>query len=113
GEEMGMKVETVQNTWEGLVEGLKRKDYDMIVNGLEITPDRAKVVRFTRPYYITAQMITVRRENETVKKLEDLKGLKVATLISSLAQRILEAQTFPMNIFVYNAEIHAYNDLAM
>src|SRR4051812_424253 len=40
--ELGREVQFVQNNWEGLVEGLKRKDYDIIVNGLEITADRAR-----------------------------------------------------------------------
>src|SRR5690348_16071526 len=50
--DLGMELEVVQNNWEGLVQGLKRGDYDIVVNGLEITPDRAEVVHFSTPYYI-------------------------------------------------------------
>lgn len=111
--ELGMKVEIVQNNWEGLIEGLKRHDYDIVVNGLEITPDRQEVVRFTRPYYICAESITVRRSTDDISDLGSLKDRKVGTLTGSLAQRILEGQNFPMKIVGYSEEVHLYDDLAL
>src|SRR4051812_31391289 len=44
---LGRTVEFYQNNWEGLIEGLKRNDYDIVVNGLEITDDRKNVVNFS------------------------------------------------------------------
>lgn len=111
--ELGMRVEFFQNKWEGLIEGLNRKDYDIVVNGLEITSDRAQVVNFSRPYYITAQVLTVRRNTETIHSLADTANKRVGTLSASLAQRILAEQEFPMNVVTYSQEVHAYNDLAM
>lgn len=110
---IGRKAEFCQNNWEGLIEGLKRKDYDIVINGLEITQDRKAVVNFTRPYYVTAEVISVRESEDKVSKLEDLKGKNVATLAGSLAQRILAEQTFPVNTISYSEEVLMYNDLAM
>lgn len=110
---LGRKVEFYQNNWEGLIEGLKRKDYDIVVNGLEITPDRQMVVNFSRPYYVTNEVITVRRTENQVTTLENLKNKNVGALASSLAQRILTEQPFPINIIPYNEEVLMYNDLAM
>ncbi len=110
--EMGRKVDFVQNNWDGLIEGLKRKDYDIVVNGLEITPDRAEVVRFSQPYYITAEVITVKRSTYTVHTLKDLENRKVGTLGGALAERILLEQAFPMEIIRYSEEVNLYNDLA-
>lgn len=112
-QELGMEVQFHQNKWEGLIEGLKRNDYDIVVNGLEITSDRQEVVNFSRPYYITAQVITVRRNTETIQRLEHAQGKRVGTLSASLAQRILGEQEFPMEIVTYAQEVHAFNDLAM
>lgn len=109
---LGREIEFKQNNWEGLVEGLKRGDCDFIVNGLEITEDRARVVRFSRPYYITAQVIAVRREVEDVSRLEDLEGKRVGSLAGSLAQRMLAEADFPLQVVTYGEEIHAYQDLA-
>lgn len=110
--DLGMKVELFQNNWEGLVEGLKRGDYDIVVNGLEITPERQHVVNFSRPYYITAETLTVRKETTDINGLEDVRGRKIGTLESSLAEKILKSQGFD-NIVPYSEEVHAYGDLAL
>lgn len=111
--ELGMDVEYVQNNWEGLIEGLKRNDYDIVVNGMEITPDREREVHFSRPYYITSDTLTVRASNVTITKLEHTQGRRVGTLPGSLAQRILNEQTFPLEIVTYSEEVHIYSDLAL
>lgn len=110
---LGRKVQFKQNNWEGLIEGLKRNDYDIVVNGLEITPDRREVVDFSRPYYITAEVLSVRREENSIHKLTDVQGRRVGTLAASLAQRILAEQDFPMEVVTYSEEVHMYNDLAL
>jgi len=110
--ELGMEFKPVQNNWEGLIEGLKRKDYDIVVNGLEITPDRAGVVNFSQPYYVTAEVLTVRDDEDGITQLSDAEGKKIGTLAGSLAQRILSQQDFPLQMVTYNEEVHLYNDLA-
>ena len=37
---MGRTAHFVQNQWDGLVPGLERGEYDMVIAGLEITPER-------------------------------------------------------------------------
>ncbi len=111
--EMGMEVQTFQNNWEGLIEGLKRGDYDIVVNGLEITPDRAQIVNFSPPYYITAEVMTVRKDELKIVDLESAANRKIGTLVGSLAQRILASQDFPFEMITYSEEVHAYNDLAL
>jgi len=111
--ELGMEAQFVQNKWEGLIEGLKRKDYDIVVNGLEITPDRAQEVDFSQPYYLTSETLAVRRSTDGITQLENLRGRRVGTLEASLAQRILQALTYPVEIVPYSEEVHAYGDLAL
>jgi polar amino acid transport system substrate-binding protein len=110
--ELGMQVQFFQNSWGGLIQGLNRKDYDIVVNGLEITPDRAEAVNFSPPYYISSETLTVRRSTNTIQSLPDLQGKRVGTLTGSLAQRILNEQDFPMELKTYAEEVHLYNDLA-
>lgn len=112
-EELDMDVHFVQNSWDGLIEGLNRGDYDIVVNGVEITSDRAKVVNFSNPYYYTSEVLAVRKDNQDISTLQDLKDRKVGTLDASLAQRILNDQKFPMSIIGYDEEMHAYSDLAL
>src|SRR3989344_2224565 len=108
--EMKMKAEFVQNQWDGLIPGLKRGNYDIVVNGLEITEDRKAEIFFSDPYYVTYEQLTVRKDTHTIHSLADCKDKVVGTLKYSLAQTILEEQK---NIHVrsYEGQINAYQDL--
>src|SRR5512136_351795 len=63
GRILGRPTQFVQNQWDGLVPGLERGNYDIVISGLEITPDRAQVINFSRPYYVTFEQLSVRRED--------------------------------------------------
>src|SRR6478672_11168263 len=47
---MGRKPEFVPSDWETLVSALRRNSFDVIINGLEPTGDRAKQIQFSKPY---------------------------------------------------------------
>jgi len=109
--ELGMQAEFVQNQWDGLIPGLQRGNYDIVVNGLEITEDRKNEINFSEPYYITYEQLTVRKETYNLDRLEDLPEKIVGTLKFSLAHRVLEAQG-GIDIRSYEGQINAYEDLA-
>ncbi|MCI0336182.1 MAG: ABC transporter substrate-binding protein/permease [Acidobacteria bacterium] len=101
----------VQNQWDGLIPGLQRGNYDVAINGIEITDDRKQQVNFTIPYYATGEQLSVRVEENTINSLADLKGKTAGTLKYSLAQRILEREG-GIRIRTYDGQINAYEDLA-
>jgi polar amino acid transport system substrate-binding protein len=111
GRILGRPALFVQNQWDGLIPGLERGNYDVVVSGLEITPDRAQVVHFTRPYYVTFEQLAVRSETNDIQSLEDCRGKRVGTLKGSLAQRMLEAREGVI-VLSYDGQINAYEDLA-
>lgn len=102
----------VQNQWDGLVPGLRIDNYDIVVNGLEITPDREQEINFSIPYYVTFEQLTVRKDTYDINSLEDCNGKAVGTLKASLAERILQAQP-NIEIRSYDGQITAYEDLAL
>jgi polar amino acid transport system substrate-binding protein len=108
--DLNLKLEFVQNSWDGLIPGLKIKNYDLAINGIEITPDRLAEINFSRPYYITYEQLVVRKTNEEINSLTDCKGKKVGTLKFSLAHRMLESEG-NINILTYESEVSAYSDL--
>src|SRR5213596_1807792 len=57
---MGRQPVFVPSDWETLVSALQRRSFDVIVNGLEPTTDRAKQIQFSKPYYIFQLALTVR-----------------------------------------------------
>lgn len=110
---LGRKAIFVQNNWEGLIEGLRRRDYDVVINGIEITDDRKDAVRFSTPYYVTSETLTVRKNDSTIASVEDLGGKRVGTLSASLAKKMLADIPVPLEIISYSEELHAYNDLSI
>ena len=108
---LGMKGQFVQNQWDSLIPGLKRGDYDVAVNGIEITEDRKREVLFSDPYFVTFEQITVRRENQDIQSLDDAQGKIAGTLKYSLAERMLRAHG-GIEVRGYDSQTTIYEDLA-
>jgi len=112
GRQLNRRSVFVQNQWDGLVPGLQRGNYDLAVNGIEITEDRKQQVNFSIPYYACGEQLSVRIAENSINSLADLKGKVVGTLKASLAQRILE-RAGGMEIRSYENQNNAYDDLAL
>src|SRR6185295_16918630 len=74
---LGVKAQMVQNEWDQLIPGLERGNFDIILNGLELTPDHQQHISMSRPYYVYAQQIVVRQDAAELTKIEQLKGKSV------------------------------------
>ncbi len=108
--ELKLESKFVQNQWDGLIPGLYRGDYDIAINGLEITEDRKEVVNFSIPYYVTYEQLIVMAGNYEINNLNDCKGKKVGALKASLAERIL-LDFGGINVVTYEGEINAILDM--
>ena len=108
---LGRRPVMVQNDWDGLIPGLQRDLYDLVIDGLEITPEHARAVDFSEPYYRTFEQIVVRREQRGLDTLAQLRGHVVGTLKASLAARMLQDDP-AIAVRTYDQEINVYADLA-
>jgi polar amino acid transport system substrate-binding protein len=108
---LGRKAVFVQNQWDGLIPGLDRGDYDVAVNGIEITEDRAREVAFSIPYFYTYEQISVRKENQSIQSLGDARGKVAGTLKYSLAERILKDRG-GIDVRGYDSQTTIYEDLS-
>lgn len=109
-EKMRRKPVFVQNAWDGLIPGLQRDQYDVVINGLEITEDRKQEILFSEPYFITFTQLIVNRGEERIKSLADVRGRVAGTLKMSVAERILREQP-QVDVRTYEAETNAFSDL--
>lgn len=50
GEVLGLEVEFVNNSWDGIFEGLDKNQYDCVIAGVSILPDRQANYSMTEPY---------------------------------------------------------------
>ena len=88
---LGVRARPVQGQWDGLLDLLARGDFDVAMNGLEVAEEKRRVAELSRPYYATAEHLTVRRGDAAApRSFEALRGRRVGTLPSSLAERILK-----------------------
>jgi len=87
---LSARARPVQGQWDGLYDLLARGDFDVAMNGLEVAEEKHRVAELSRPYYATAEHLTVRRgDGAAPRSFEALRGRKVGTLPASLAERIL------------------------
>src|SRR5947208_6390193 len=56
---LGVKARMVQYNWSNLVPSLERGDFDVAMNGLEATPDRAARILLSDPYFVYAETLAV------------------------------------------------------
>jgi polar amino acid transport system substrate-binding protein len=107
--EMGVRAEFVQNDWSNLVPSLERGSFDVVMNGLEVTPARADTVFFTRPYFVFSAQLVTRRDDATATSLDALDGHRVGTLASSFSWEILRER--PLEVVAYEGTEEPYADL--
>lgn len=108
---MGRRAEFVPSDWETLVSALQRNSFDVIVNGLEPTGDRARQITFSKPYYIFQLQLTVRKDDNRINSLADCKNRVVGTLANTAASRLLEKEGIAYK--GYADPVGAYRDLEL
>jgi len=107
---LGVKAAMVQNEWDQLIPGLERGNFDIILNGLEITPEHQQHIAMSRAYYVYGQQIVVRADAPDLPRLEDLKGKTVGVLSYSVAQRLLEKMG-GVDLRIYPGNVESFMDL--
>src|SRR5687768_7138725 len=108
---MGRRAEFVPSDWETLVSALQRGSFDVIVNGLEPTGDRARQILFSKPYYIFQLQLTVRADDNRIHSLADCKNRLFGTLANTAASRLLDKEGIDYKS--YADPVGAYRDLAL
>ena len=85
--EIGCKPEFVVVPFDGIIAGLVSQKYHMIASTFTITPERAKEVAFSDPYYDGGQAIAVPIYDSATLSVEDLKGKTVAVQLGTTGER--------------------------
>src|SRR5216117_2670194 len=109
---MGRVARFVQNQWDGLVPGLERSEYDVVINGLEITPERAERIHFSNPYFYSTLTMTLRSDEARIRGPEDLRGHTAGTLKVTFAEKYLQ-NLGGVTVRSYDGQVNPYVDLAL
>lgn len=101
GKKIGAKVEIVSMGFDGLIPALNAGNIDAIAACMSITPERAKNVEFSVPYYQSGLAVMVKKDNNIIKGIEDLQGKKIAVQIGTTgameAHKISKAEIVEFN----------------
>ena len=78
----GYEATLINAAWDGIFAGLINKQYDAICSSVTITEERKKTMDFSIPYFTVRQAVIVPKDSP-VKSLEDLKGKRAGSQIST------------------------------
>lgn len=82
-EKLGVEAEFVEGEWDGLFAGMDGGRYDAVINGVEITGERAEKYDFTTPYAYIRTALVVAKDNEDILGFDDLAGKKTSNSLGS------------------------------
>ena len=77
-EGLGVQPDFQEVPWESILVGVDTGAFDIACNGVGYTEERAEKFFFTTPYVYTEAVLVVRKDNEDIKSLDDLKGKKTS-----------------------------------
>lgn len=89
-DKLGVSVQFEEGEWDGLLAGVQSGRYDIMVNGVGYTEERAKAYNFSDPYCFNKTALIVRGDNEEIKSLEDLNGKTTCNSANSTYQLTAE-----------------------
>lgn len=86
---MGYKMEFKSMGFDALIPALKSGDIDMIASGINPTPERAKAILFSDPYFDRGGFVTIVRKDTTgVNGMNDLAGKKIGAQIGTVSAEL-------------------------
>jgi lysine/arginine/ornithine transport system substrate-binding protein len=108
---MKVTCQFVPQDFDGLIPALKAGKIDLIISSLTMTPDRAKVIDFTRPYYLSPSQYVALKSSGITDDPATLKGKTVAVQSGTNHQAYMEQRLPDITIKAYNTVQEAQLDL--
>ena len=106
-------VEFMTSSFSGLFGMLETGRIDTIANQITITPERLAKYNFSTPYVYDGAQIVVRKGNDGIQGLDDLKGKKVAVNLGSNFEQLLRQQDTHHEINIITYETNLEQDVVL
>ena len=90
-EKLGIEAEFSEAPWDDILAALDSKRVDTMINGVEVTEQRAEKYDFSIPYCYVRTALVVRGDNEDILAFEDLEGKVTANSIGSTYMTLAES----------------------
>lgn len=87
------QVEFQSLPFDGIIPALQAKTVDGAISSITITPERAKTLAFSRPYFKAGLAIAIRRDNQNITNFQSLQNHKIAVQIGTTGAKKAETVT--------------------
>jgi His/Glu/Gln/Arg/opine family amino acid ABC transporter permease subunit len=110
---MGRELSVVTTEWDGILAGLLAGKYHAIIGSMAITPERAKKVDFSDPYYVSGAQVFVRLDDTTrIEGIEDLAGRRVGAVLGETYEHYLTTNHPEIEAVTYKSTNDIFQDMA-
>lgn len=101
GHALGLKddqIEFVEAVSANRIPFLQEDKVDLVIATMTINADRKTQIDFSRPYYLAGQSILVKKDNTTIKSVDDLNGKNVCSVQGSTSEKNVKAKAPQANL---------------
>lgn len=111
GEKLGVKVTVADGAWEGLLGGVNKGDYDVLITAMSKEEASAENVNTSDTYYELPEVVMVRTGDTSVKSVEDLKGKIIGVQSACSSEKAVDRLDGLKEIKRYQRNAEAVLDL--
>lgn len=107
-ERIDVDAEFVAQDFSGLIPGLQKDKFDILVSQVTITEERQQQIDFTEPYITNQVKVIVKEDNTDIQSVEDFKGRTIGVGLGTNDETYLRTQLMPE---VGEFKINTYDDV--
>jgi polar amino acid transport system substrate-binding protein len=112
GKQLGVDIVFKDGEWQGLIAGMKKGDYDMLITCMGETTARKENVNFSDVYIDLTERIVVHKDQNNIRSKADLAGKTVGAQFATSSERVVDGMAGLVgDIKKYNYTTEAFLDL--
>lgn len=112
GKELNIPITFKDGEWQGLIAGMYKGDYDILITCMGKTAKRMEKVDFTDGYIDLTEMLVVRKDETGINGKNDLKDKVVGAQMATSSERVLDGiKDYIGEKKTYNYTTEAFLDL--
>ena len=109
--QLGVTAKFVDTDWPGLIAGLQKGDFDVLITCMSKSETRGQNVNFSDVYYTLSDVVVVRQGDTAIKGGEDLPGKVVGVQLGSGSEQLVDKMQGLKDVRKYNYNPEAFLDL--
>lgn len=111
GKALGVNVKIIDAEWEALIGGVNKGDYDVLITCMSKQESAGSNVNMSDVYYDLNEIIVIKKDNTSIKSVDDLKDKIVGVQSSTGAEIAVDSLNGLKEIKRYNYNNDAFIDL--